>query len=530
MMPKVYPGVGVGGVVADTEPLLLSKEFLTSARNMQFYQGTAFTAEGNTLLRTAAEKLYWADYFSTQNFSVLLGASANTLYDLNDRNFPRALISGLAITDLPQLLANTTYGGLFIFTDSNLATPQVLYPSAGLAAITPLANWPEGLKAKFLTAHDNALFAFDITRDGTNYPSMVRTSSFAEYGAVPSSWDISDLSTQASEFSIDDRYAGTILAAVSVERTLVVMKDTCLYNITFQGGDLVWAKDKRTDQIGLAAPRAYTLLNKENAKLAFFSGEDFYIYDGVNLVDTLFKRNRRTILSLINTNFIKNCYMYFDFIFDEIVFAFPAGDAEYPNIEARYNFKERTETFFYKEETSHVSNNFVKLPTFVEGQEAVDLPFSDEQLFFADVGFEAFSTTKPNRRALEVCVAGSKAGMYMQGGSSLRYEETFERGLERLSLPIVDEELRVDYFRRKLVTQLNPRLRGGNVLIEVGAQEEEDDSIAWLEPFEYSPEDNWIDLPEPLSGRFFSFRVTAASSAPFRIMSFGLRYQLLGNV
>ena len=113
----------------------------------------------------------------------------------------------------------------------------------------PLPNWPAGLTAKSLRAYKNSLIAIGINRSGVDLPHTVLWSDFADPGAVPTSWDITDLTKAAGEFPLAED-PSPIVDQLTLGDTNIVYKEQSMWAMTPTGDNQIFRFQRLPGDVG----------------------------------------------------------------------------------------------------------------------------------------------------------------------------------------------------------------------------------------------------------------------------------------
>ncbi len=101
-----------------------------------------------------------------------------------------------------EALYSTTQLGGVIYVNRPDRAPWSFTPTD--VKFTTLTNWDASWRAQLLRTCGGALVALNVTKSGVAYPTMVKTSSIALSGVVPTSWDHTLPSTLATENILAD--------------------------------------------------------------------------------------------------------------------------------------------------------------------------------------------------------------------------------------------------------------------------------------------------------------------------------------
>jgi hypothetical protein len=210
-----------------------------------------------------------------------------------------------------------------------------------------LANWDPTWTCKILRSYNSALIALNVTKGATQTQTMVKTSSFAQAGTVPASWDNSVPSTSATE-NILAEMEGPITDASNFGNAL------CIYSI-----DQTWVMQAS----GAASVYNYTKLPFQkgalnancsiqiDGKQIVFGQDDIWTHDGVSEQSICEGRTREFIFSSINMAKANRCFITHNKQYGDLHFCYVSGDrlvqanGEGCNRQAVWNYVHNTWTF-----------------------------------------------------------------------------------------------------------------------------------------------------------------------------------------
>lgn len=164
---------------------------------------------------------------------------------------------------------------------------------------------------------------------------------------------------------------------------------------------------------------------------------------------------------------------------------------------------------------------------------AADLTFGDDTFFGDDVGFPDTITVGGKELLLEASPVLQNLFALDQG--VLNYDLTpYARWVEKVSIASVKNDPRnyaatiQDYSKRKLCTAVVAKVYEGSLLVKVGAQERDTDVVTWGSSLLASGHYR-LDLAQPVSGRFISFRFDSQGAEAFSFGGFDYEIDVLGE-
>lgn len=211
-----------------------------------------------------------------------------------------------------------------------------------------LSNWTSTHRAKILRACNGALCAFGVTKAGTYYPTMVKTSEFATVNAVPTTWDYTDPTTNATE-NILAEMEGPITDASNFGQKMCVYGLTETWLMTPDTGSAVWDYRRIFNDAGALSANCSV---EVDSKQFVFGLNDIWMHDGVSKQSVCDQRVRKFIYSSLNIAKANRCFVQHDRTRKELRFNYVSGDgyvgfsgAEGCNRSAVLNLADMTWTF-----------------------------------------------------------------------------------------------------------------------------------------------------------------------------------------
>jgi hypothetical protein len=220
--------------------------------------------------------------------------------------------------------------------------------STTAANFQALTGWDAAWRARLIRSCGGALVALNVTKSGTNYPTMIKTSSFPTSGSVPSSWDQTNPATNATE-NILAELEGPIIDAQTFGNNLVIY-----------GRTQAWLMQKVTgfenfDYFKLPFQKGAINANcsvEIDGKHYVFGPDDMWVHDGTSEKSICQGLVRDFVFSTINMSKANRCFVSHNPALKEITFAYVSGDrlvnfmgADGCNRQAVFNYADSTWTF-----------------------------------------------------------------------------------------------------------------------------------------------------------------------------------------
>ena len=323
--------VGEIGVVRDTPPHALPPNAWTAARNVRFRDGVAMpTGREFPLLGPLQIESHWLHNAKTH--WVYAGPRTDFLMGVWAINSFGSHIE-LSTSVVPawsvgiSLVSGGNINGLTVL--SNVADSPVYW--VGVDATTNKLAWlpwdatdtwkDKNWTAKAVRPHKRWLFALGTVEDGTVHPQRIRNSAAAPPGAIPATWDDTDL-TQDAAFVDDpaaDRY--DMVDGLSMGDEFVA----CTNQTTWVGqatgiADAPFQFRKVFDHVGVLTTDCMAAVGRRQYLL---TQDDVVVHDGSRVESLLTNTFRRWLFRNIDVANFSSSFLYYSRVTDELWVCFP---------------------------------------------------------------------------------------------------------------------------------------------------------------------------------------------------------------
>lgn len=538
MARNTVTDVGIAGIIRDIKPQLLPPSVWSDGRNVRFKKTKVYGMGG-------VEAVLGSTVTNLLNVGLISSAVTKyTIYTTGGKVFSYDGVSTFDITravggdyseDGDNLFDINVSNGIGLL-NNGIDLPQQWDPSVGSNLLTALANWDTNWTAQKIVPFKALLVALNMTESASPLPHKMRWSHPAEPGAVPSTWDETDATKEAGEFSFPDTDKGELVNGRQMGETLYVYKEGSIWAVTYVGGNAILAARRLTEDIGISVPRSLVNLpfTKSGRRFQFFAGdENFFMNDGVTVTPVFEEIFRDEILTLRDaTNYKSRSFSVVNYAENELWYCIPESGADYATLAICINYANNTYTL---RELSGAANIVAGIGVDAVGAAALsDLPFSDDTFFSDDTGF--FNQEVVPGRSVVIEASPSNEQLYYLDTGSLDYDGgAYPRYVRRQSIPTIKNDSRnpdatiVDYSKRQSVSSIVPKLYGGSARVKVGIQERENTPVSWVVDEVINTGVYRHDLSQPVSGRFISFEFSNVGSADFEIGGFDYEIDVLGE-
>lgn len=337
------------GVVTDVDPFNLPPEAFSMAVNARFRDG--FIERAPVFRRVPVTLAYSDPRFISTNSPTTGFDSVITGY-LNGRvtSYKSGTETDLSIFAYVNADSESPYtschlGDVFYVNRPDRVPWALRVTDTSFQA---LANWDTNWRAKILRSCNSVLVAFGITKSGTTFPTMVKSSVTATVNTVPSSWD-QTVTTNIAYENILAEMESAITDAQALGQVMVVygLKETWI--MTPVPSNDIWDVRKLFSDAGAVNTNCAVSVDHKHY---VFGLNDIWMHDGVSKQSICDTQTRKSIFSTLNIQKSSRFFVRYDEARKEIRFNYVSGGrltnfigSEGCNRSAVYNLITQTWTF-----------------------------------------------------------------------------------------------------------------------------------------------------------------------------------------
>jgi hypothetical protein len=315
-------GLSKYGIITDVDPYDLPPEAWSFGVNVRFHSGSVERAPvfRNILTLATASPRFCTANTPTNSFSSILVAYLNgSVAKIVSGIETDISISGYTPSDAEAPFTSCHLGDVF-YINRNDRVPWALRTAD--TQFQELANWDNTWRTNILRACGGALCAFNITKGGITFPSMVKTSEFALADTVPSSWDETDPTTNATENILAEMRSG-ITDAQNLGEEIIIYGLNEAWQMVADGSENIWAYHKLFDDAGSINANCSVEIDRQHY---VFGLNDIWRHDGTSKASICDQRVRDFIFSSINMSKSNRCFVYYNSKLKEVYFCYVSDD------------------------------------------------------------------------------------------------------------------------------------------------------------------------------------------------------------
>lgn len=520
--------VGATGVIKDRAPHELPPTAWSSADNIRFTDGIAEKANGYTNafppLDIAPYALLSVQPGVTYNWLVM-GLDKVYVYDgATYVNITRQT-AGVDVdynTNLSYPWTGCVIGNVPVI-NNGVDTPQMWLPTNTLTKLTELSNWPANTLCRVMRAYKQYLVGLHISKSSVEYPTTLKWSHPADPNTVPSSWDETDPTKDAGEYTFSDT-GDWLVDCLPLRDSNIVYKENSVWAMQFIGGVDIFRFSKLFGNFGALS---------RNCAVEFVAGQhlvlsrgDVMVHDGQSARSILTARYRNWLNSNINQDSITKSFVVALKAKEEVWICFPTGSSTFPDRAIVWNWIGDTLSEVYLPETAHIAEGII------------DTLDTSDQLWDNDTETWDSDISSWNQRLYGL----SSPGLLAASPDTLQLRKLdattaysgvpFTATLEKTGIGIpLKQGQPPDFTSYKFLQNVWPRIEGtlgGVVHVQVGTQDKINGAVTWQDAKDYT-----IGTTEKLdffvSGRLLALRVSSDSSISWKLHGYEVDVALGGN-
>lgn len=412
----------------------------------------------------------------------------------------------------------TILGGIPILNNGN-DVPQFWADYNAATKLADLNNWPATLRAKRVIAFGPFLFALNCTKAGVNYPHLVKWSHPAAPGALPVSWDETDLTRDTGEYEVPSESPGGIITALPLKDHLYIYKEGVIWRARYIGGRAVFAFQEFTSGAGTVGLHSVCLTPDGDGHV-FVSNDDVMLHNGGSSPQSIIdRRNREALFGTLETDNRHRIFTFANKKHNEVWICYPESGQDYPSRALVWNMRDNSWSTAAGINFRHASLGPVEEQVGVIWSASTDTWQTVDDLW-GKLFPESVVLAAPDSNAIALLDSGFNRLGSPMSISLMRAGISFI-GRSQSGDPIVD------FKQRKLVTRV--WFKGvGRFYVRLGTQTSPTASVEWgaFTLFDTNT-DLYIDFAS--NGRAVAVEFQGYEEEDFAIIGYKVELRLLGH-
>ena len=533
--------VGTVGVVQDIPGYELPANAWTLAQNIRMQDGSVRKANGYADLWTRPEV---APYFlypvQTPSAYYWLYCGLNDVYTIqNNYHFRLTRTSGQYNASTAQRWNGTNLGGVIVL-NNGVDVPQFWqFPISHANNLQDLTAWPSTDRCRVMRAYKNFLVAFNITRSGSSYPSLVKWSHSADVGTVPTSWSISDPTLDSGETDLPQE-GGEILDARALRDITVIYRNEATWAMQFIGAPAIFRFWSIFDNSGILATDCVSEFHGSHFVV---TGDDIVVHDGQSLQSVANNRVRRSIFADMDTTYYDRSFVVHNKADKEMWLCYPSTGSTLADRAWVWSYAENTWAKRSLPSISHAAYGVLDSEasdsweaargswTYTTGSWAS----ASGSWTTEDVAWSADNNPWNYRtydaQLLNVIFADpTNTRLYQGDYGNTNNGSAMSSRIERTGLALIGPE-KIDLYSRKHIRAIYPHIEGQNgsvVKCYAGWQDSIDATVTWSTAKEYTIGSSYkVDFN--IDGRLIAVAFESTTDLDWRLTGYEIDMEVSGS-
>lgn len=506
-----------GGLVKDTNPELLPIDPMiwTTANNVRFTDSSIAKITGSENIITTPVPPYYTTVIDDGEKSMIISCGKNKIYAYYSGTWNDITNTTSDYIGTSNNWQHTVINSYPVFNNT-VNRPQAWTQIEPSQKLVDLAGWNQSASCAVIRAFKAYLIAGNLTENSTIYNTRIRWSAAALPGALPTSWDETDLTNDAGYTDLSDS-PGAVIDMKVLGDNLIIYKQRSVYLMMYIGGNNIFAIKQVFNNIGALSKDCICEVNGQHLVLTV---DDVILTDGNQYKSIIDGKLRKYLFNVINKQALSACYVSPYYKYSEVWICIPTGSSTIANLALIYNYA-----------TNTWSTRTLNSIPFIS---QVPLDISTALSFNA-------STTAFNSSQFAFNLSQYQLNQYFLVGSDptnsklvlLESAATTDQGVnmiataERVNVSLNEDQ------NIKVIKRLYPKMTklsgtSNNVNFYIGTQMKRNDSITWTSAMAFDIINDYkIDLFA--SGKYISIRVESTGDINWTMENIDVEFVSGGN-
>ena len=403
---------------------------------------------------------------------------------------------------------------------NNADVPQMWSPPALATDLIALTAWPATYFCKALRSIKRYLVALNVTKGAVNHPYLVKWSDQAPSNAVPASWDETDATIDAAEFSLPSD-GGEIQDMIPLRDTGIIYKESQTWRMSYVAGAEIFKFEKVFDSIGAINSRCAAEFF--SGKHVVYTGDDIVLHDGSQAKSLLDEKAKSLLTDNVDTDRYNQAYVTVDYKNREVWTCFVESGYTLPSKAIIWNWVKDNITVRELPNAAYIVAGTVTPDA--------DLWSSSATGWDTDTGYWLDGQDNPNERRI-LMASPSDTKLFIGDHTQQFNGSNMTAFVERTSLGFpLKKDSPPDFTTEKLLKGIWPRITGttgGVVNVYIGTQDVPGGAVTWqvAMPFTIGTTE-WLD---PMAtGRLHAVKFESTGNLTWRLNGYDVDVVSIGS-
>lgn len=511
-------GLGDVGLVTDAPAHELSPKAWTRGQNIRFLNGAVekFTGHAETY-PTPVCAPYWL--LNVPGFWLYAGLTKVGATDGTSHADITRAVGGDYTADAISSWTGTTIEDIPVISNGADA-PQMWTPVALAQKLQVLTAWPAATLCQSMRSLKRYLVALNVTKGAVLHPNMIKWSDQAPTGGVPTSWDETDETRDAGEYTLPSE-GGDTLDMFPLRDDGIIYKNEQTWRMSYVAGIDVFRFVRIFSSIGSVGKRCAA--EYFSGKHIVYTGDDLVMHDGAQAQSILDTKTKSLITATVDTTRFAQAFVVVDYKQKEVWCGFTETGYTLPNKAVVWDWN-----------TNAVGVRDLPAAAFIASgrvSPGTDLWSSSTDPWSTDT--RVWGDTKPNANERNLLIAAPAVTKLFIADNTQQFDGVnFTSLVERTGIGF---PLKVgdppDITTEKMVRGIWPRITGtagGVINVYIGSQQEIDGIVTWSPALPFTIGiSKFVD--RLMTGRLHALRFESTTNISWRLSGYEVDVVAVGS-
>lgn len=508
------------GIVTDIRPQELPPNAFSMGSNVRFGARSASKFEGHLqVFGTPSVAPYWLLPVQTPSVAYWVYAGLTKVYVTDgSTHFNLTRQSGAVDVDYSATSDLNWNGGVIggiPVINNGVDDPQMWTPVNTGQRLQSLTydgsnTWADvNYKASVIRPYRDFLVALDVTKAGTRDTQLVKWSTSAVSGTVPSTWDENDDTEDAGEYALSQT-GGDCIDQLVLRDINIIYKDDSIWAMAYIGGPDIFRFYQLFGDVGILSRRC---VKEFDGRHFVVTAGDVIVHDGTRKESVISDRRRDELFTSIDSDGFQRVFVVPNYGKHEMWICYPSSGNSLPNKAMIWNWRNNTWGDRELPQSPHIGFGIIN------DAGAATTWDADTGTWDSDTTTWDAKTFTPTDRKLLMAATN----LYEIDNTTQFDGVNFTANVERTGLHFDQPD------KIKTCNGLWLRTRGtGDVSVSVGSEMIAGEGVAWQPAQTYTIGTN-KKIGCRASGRYLAYKIESTGSGSWEILGAAFDLRLRGS-
>lgn len=508
------------GIITDIKSQNLPDNAFTTAQNIRFTKQAAKKIEGHSqVFGTPSVSPYWLVPLQTESVAYWIYAGLTKVYVTDGSTHFNLTRQSGGVDDNYAATEDLNWTGGIIggipVLNNGVDDPQMWNPVNTGQRLQSLTydgsnTWADkNYKAGVIRSYRDYLVALDVTKGADRNSRLVKWSTSAIIGTIPSTWDETDDTEDAGEYELAQT-GGDCIDCLPLRDSNIVYKDDSVWAMTYIGGADIFRFSQIFGDVGLLSRRC---VKEFDGKHFVITPGDVIVHDGVVKESVITDRRREELFGAIDSSSYTRIFVAPNYAKQEMWICYPQSGSTLPDKAMIWNWRDNTWSDRELPNSPHIGYGIIN-----DSNETTTWDADGEVWDTDTTTWDAKSFNPTDRKLLMAAT-----NLYELDNTTQFAGANFEAKIERENLHFGQPD------KIKTVNGLWIIAEGsGDITVTVGSSMNPGEAINWGTAQTYTIGSN-KKINCRATGRYISYRINATNATLWEILQISFDVKVRGS-